>query len=115
MFGLSKKITTSSLISTDMFISGTIKSESEIYNDGVIEGDVDCKILIIGINGRVKSNTVHAEKVIVYGLVDGNIDASSVYLGASARVNGSIIHKDIQIETGAFISGEIKQKRSGVK
>ena len=112
MFGFSKKITPSSLISNNMTIKGNIKSESEIFVDGSVEGEVNCKTLIVGINGKVKSNKITVEKIIVHGLVDGNIDAVSVYLGASARINGNIIHKNISIENGAFVSGEVKQKRS---
>ena len=111
MFGLSKKITPSSLISANVSISGKIESDSEIYVDGKIEGDVKCKTLIIGINGYVKSPLIKVEKIIVHGAVDGNIDAVSVYLGPSSKLNGNINHKDISIENGAFVSGEVKQKR----
>ena len=111
MFGLSKKILSSSMISKDMQIKGAVKSETEIYNDGIIEGDISCKILIVGINGRVISNTIKTEKIVVYGVVDGNIDSSSVYLGTTARVNGNILNNDISIENGAFVSGKITQKR----
>ena len=112
MFGLSKKITPSSLISNTMVIVGNVKSDSEVYIDGIIEGDVDCKTIIVGINGKIKSNIIRAEKIVVHGSVEGNIDAVSVYLGPSARINGNITHKDISIENGAFVSGEVKQKRN---
>ncbi len=115
MFGISKKVSSSTLISSNMYIKGTVKSNTEIYNDGVIEGEVDCKILIIGLNGKIKSNTIHAEKIVIHGEIEGNIDAASVYLGASARINGNILHNEISIQNGAFISGEIKQKRSNGK
>ncbi len=111
MFGFSKKISPSSLVSNSMTITGTVKSESELYVDGVINGDIDCKVLIVGINGKIKTSLIKVEKIVVYGLVEGNIDAVSVYLGPSARINGNVIHKDISIENGAFISGEVKQKR----
>ena len=100
MFGLSKKILSSSMISKDVKIKGSVKSETEIYNDGIIEGDISCKILIIGINGKVLSSTVKTEKIIVYGMVEGNIDS-----------NGNILNNDISIENGAFVSGKIAQKR----
>ena len=112
MFGFSKKIMPSSLISSNMMIEGTVKSESEIFVDGYVNGKITCKTLIVGINGKVKSNKITVEKIIVNGLVDGNIEAESVYLGATARINGNIIHRDISIENGAFVSGEVKQKRN---
>ncbi|MDR2098883.1 MAG: polymer-forming cytoskeletal protein [Rickettsiales bacterium] len=111
MFGLTKKITPSSLISSSMYVRGTVRSDSEVYVDGVVEGDVNAKILIIGINGRIKSPSIAAEKIVVHGAVDGNINAISVYLGATAKINGNITHRDISIENGAFISGDLKQRR----
>lgn len=111
MFGFSKKITPSSLISNSMYIKGFVKSENELYVDGVIEGDVICKTLIVGINGKIKSSSIQVEKIVVHGNIDGNINATSVYLGASARINGNIYHKDISVENGAFVNGDLKQKR----
>ena len=111
MFGLTKKITPSSLISSSMTIKGKIESDSEIYVDGIVEGNINCKTLIVGINGNIKSPMIQVEKIVVHGVVNGNINAVSVYLGATARINGNILHKDISIENGAFVSGEIKQKR----
>ena len=111
MFGFSKKIIPSSLISSSMYIKGSVKSDTEIYVDGTIDGDISCKTLIVGINGKIKSSSIEVEKIVVHGNLDGNINAVSVYLGASARINGNISHKDISIENGAFINGDLKQKR----
>jgi len=111
MFGMSKKIIASSVVSDAMRIKGNVESLSELYVDGVIEGPVRAKILIVGVNGRVKTSGIEAEKVVVHGLVEGDINAVSVYLGATARIQGNIAHKDISIENGAFINGDLKQKR----
>lgn len=112
MFGFSRKIMPSSVISSNMSIKGSLRADGEVFVDGNVEGEITCKTLIVGINGKVKSDKITVEKVIVHGLVDGNIDAVSVCLGASARINGNITHKDISIENGAFVSGTVKQKRS---
>ncbi len=111
MFGIKKKIAPSSLISSSTYIKGFVKSDTELYVDGTIEGDINCKTLIVGINGKIKTNSIDVEKIVVYGNVEGNINAISVYLGSSARINGNIFHKDISIENGAFINGDLKQKR----
>ena len=111
MFGITKKITPSSLISSSMVVKGTIESDSELYVDGIVEGNINCKTLIVGINGNIKTQLIQVEKIVVHGVIEGNINAVSVYLGPTARINGNISHKDISIENGAFVSGEIKQKR----
>ena len=111
MFGMSKKIVASSLVSDAVVIEGAIKSASELYVDGVVKGPLEAKILIVGVNGRITTPGISAEKVVVHGFIEGNINADSVYLGATARINGNISHRDISIETGAFINGDLKQKR----
>jgi cytoskeletal protein CcmA (bactofilin family) len=111
MFGLTKKIAPSSLIASSMYVKGVLRSDSEVYVDGSVEGEINCKILIVGVNGRIKSSSITAEKIVVHGAIDGNIFAASVYLGATARINGNISHRDIHIENGAYINGDLKQKR----
>ena len=68
MFGLTKKITPSSLISSSMTIKGKIESDSEIYVDGIVEGNINCKTLIVGINGNIKSPMIQVEKIVVHGV-----------------------------------------------
>ena len=111
MFGLSKKIIPSSLISYSMQVSGQIYSDSEVYVDGVVEGEITAKIIIVGINGRIKSTKINAEKIVVHGEIEGNMNAISVYLGSTARINGNILHRDISIENGAFVNGDLKKRR----
>jgi len=111
MFGMSKKITPSSLVSSSTAIKGKVHSDDEIYVDGRIDGDVTAKILIVGINGYIKSDRIEVEKAVIYGSIDGNISAASVYLGQTARINGNILHGDISVENGAYINGDLKQRR----
>jgi len=101
----------SSLISVSTSVKGSLRSSDEVYIDGNFEGDINAKTIVVGVNGRIKSSAVHAEKIAVYGTVDGNIIAVSVWLGATARINGNITHKDISIENGAFVNGDLKQRR----
>ncbi|MDR0367426.1 MAG: polymer-forming cytoskeletal protein [Rickettsiales bacterium] len=111
MLGWTRKTTPSSLISETAVVKGSVKSDDEVYVDGVFEGDISARVIVVGINGRIKSSAVRAEKIAVYGTVDGNISAASVWLGATARINGNIVHRDISIENGAFVNGDLKQRR----
>ena len=102
--GLINSLKAPSLLNIGLNITGDLKSDSEIQVDCQIEGDVDCKVLIIGPNGNVTGN-ISAESVRIRGLVKGDIMAHTVFLGATARVIGNIYHESVSMEPGAFLDG----------
>ena len=97
-----------SLISSDVRITGDIKSSGEIQIDGVIEGDIKTDILDVGKTAIITGEII-ADKVRVNGTVNGRIKARSVELFGSAHVVGDIMHEDLSIETGAFLEGHCKR------
>jgi len=97
-----------SLISADLKIVGDLSSEGEIQVDGVVEGDVRTKTLLVGKTAEVKGEII-AETVRVHGTVNGQIKARSVQLAKTAHVVGDILHEDLAIETGAFLEGHCKR------
>jgi cytoskeletal protein CcmA (bactofilin family) len=97
-----------SIISTDLKIIGDLFSEGEIQIDGIVEGDIRSKTLLVGEPASVKGDIV-AETVRVFGTVTGQIKAISVSLTKSAHVTGDIIHHDLAIEKGAFLEGHCKR------
>ena len=96
------------LISKDLRIVGDLRSDGEIQVDGAIEGDVWCKILLIGESAHVKGE-ITADSIIVHGSVNGQIKARTVKLARTAHVVGDILHDDLAIETGAFLEGHCKR------
>jgi len=100
-----------SLLSTDLKITGNIRSEGEIQVDGYIEGDIRAETLIIGetanVNGEITADTVR-----VHGFVTGQIKAGSVSLAKSAHVMGDILHENLAIEQGAFLEGHCRRIES---
>jgi len=90
------------LISADLKIVGDLSSDGEIQVDGVVEGDVRTKTLLVGKTAEVKGEII-AETVRVHGTVNGQIKARSVQLAKTAHVVGDILHEDLAIETGAFL------------
>ena len=92
-------------------IKGEIKEENEINVQGVIEGDISCKELIVGktgsIKGKIKTNTLYVE-----GNVEGEIDVRELLkLMSSSYVSGKITYGSLQInEGGKLISESIEFK-----
>jgi cytoskeletal protein CcmA (bactofilin family) len=100
-----------SLLSGDIRIKGGVTSSGEVHVDGVIEGDVSAKTLIISERGVINGAVV-AQAVRVLGSVNGTISARSVLLARSARVVGDIIHAVLAIEEGAFLRGHCRRRRA---
>ncbi|GAA0591613.1 polymer-forming cytoskeletal protein [Caenispirillum bisanense] len=97
-----------SIISADLTVTGDLVSRGEIQVDGTIEGDVECRILIIGAHGSV-TGEITADDVRIHGSVSGQVRAKSVFLAATAHMVGDITHESLAIEPGAFMEGHCRR------
>jgi cytoskeletal protein CcmA (bactofilin family) len=100
---------TPSVLSSDLTITGNVKSSGDIQVEGTVEGDIRASQLIVGETATIKGEIV-AEDVIVNGRVIGRLRGLKVRLSASARVEGDIIHKTIAIESGAHFEGSVQRQ-----
>ena len=96
-----------SVISKALKITGELESTEDIQIDGQIEGDVHGVGVKIGQNAKVKG-TVYGDEVELAGTIDGRIESKKVILAGTARMTGDIWHQEIKIESGAYISGNLK-------
>ncbi len=97
-----------SIISADLSIEGNLNSAGEIQVDGVVNGDIRCKALIVGVKGSVVGEVV-AQTVRMHGAVKGMIRAKSVFLASTARMSGDVEHESLAIEPGAYMEGHCKR------
>lgn len=93
-----------SLLSADLEVIGTVKSDGEIQLDGEVDGNIECKSLVIGSTAVIRGNVL-ADNVVVRGRVTGHIRALNVSLPETAHVEGDITHQTLEVESGAFING----------
>ncbi len=98
-----------SIIGTDLTVTGNVISKGEVQVDGVIQGDINCKSLIVGEKAQITGGIV-AEDVVVRGQVNGSIRGIRVTLQSTSKVDGDVFHKSIAIEQGAYFEG--KSRRS---
>lgn len=98
-----------SLLSSDLTITGNIKTTGDIQVEGVVEGDIRAHLLTVGESATVRGEVV-ADDVVVNGRVVGRVRGLKVRLSSSARVEGDIIHKTIAIESGAHFEGSVQRQ-----
>jgi len=98
-----------SMLSSDLLITGNLKTTGDIQVEGQVEGDIRAHLLTVGEGATVKGEVV-ADDVVVNGRVVGRVRGLKVRLTSTARVEGDIIHKTIAIESGAHFEGSVQRQ-----
>ena len=98
-----------SLLSSDLHISGNVKTTGDIQVEGTVEGDIRAHLLTIGESATIKGE-VTADDVVINGRIVGRVRGLKVRLTSTARVEGDIIHKTIAIESGAHFEGSVQRQ-----
>ncbi|MDU8945049.1 bactofilin family protein [Ovoidimarina sediminis] len=98
-----------SVLSSDLTITGNLKTAGDIQIEGTVEGDIRAHILTVGEGATVKGECM-ADDVIVNGRIIGRVRGLKVRLTATAKVEGDIIHKTIAIESGAHFEGSVQRQ-----
>lgn len=96
-----------SIVSADMHIVGNVSTTGEVQVDGTVDGDIRCKVMIIGPTGSIKGE-VDAITARIHGSMTGQVRAKSVFLASTARVTGDIAHESLAIEPGAIMDGHCR-------
>jgi cytoskeletal protein CcmA (bactofilin family) len=103
-----------SMLSSDLTITGNIRTSGDIQIEGTIEGDVHAHLLTVGESAVVRGEIV-ADDIVVNGHVIGRVRGLKVRLTSSAKVEGDIIHKTIAIESGAHFEGSVQRQDDPLK
>ena len=106
-FNNDKRPSGPSIISADLAITGDIISEGEVHIDGRVEGDIRCRVLLVGVNAQI-IGSIQADVAKVHGSINGHLCARSVFLASSAKVSSDITHERLEIEPGAYLEGHCR-------
>ena len=98
-----------SVLSSDITITGNIRTTGDIVIEGTIEGDIRAHLLTVGESATVKGEII-ADDVVVNGHIVGRVRGLKVRLTSTARVEGDIVHKTIAIESGAHFEGSVQRQ-----
>ncbi len=98
-----------SILSSDLTITGNLRTTGDIQVDCQVEGDIRAHLLTVGEAATIKGEVI-ADDVIVHGRVIGKVRGLKVRLTSTAQVEGDIIHKTIAIESGAHFEGSVQRQ-----
>jgi cytoskeletal protein CcmA (bactofilin family) len=92
---------------------GSIGGSGGVRVEGAFDGDIHLRgMLVVGETGRVTSQHVRANVVIVAGALQGNITAQKVEIRATGRVWGDVVTAAFATEEGAFLRGQITMEEA---
>ena len=98
-----------SVLSSDLTVTGNLKTTGDIQVEGTVEGDIRAHLLTVGETATIRGEIV-ADDIVVNGRVVGRVRGLKVRLTSTARVEGDIIHKTIAIESGAHFEGSVQRQ-----
>ena len=95
-------------------INGTIKENNEISIQGSVEGDIECKDLMVGKSGTLKGK-IKTDSLSVEGNIEGELTVQGLLkLMSSGTVSGKISYGSLQIHEGGKLMGELDYKNKNV-
>ena len=101
------KINSSLIIGEGATIKGEIIEENEITVNGSVDGDIQCKNLIVGKTGSIKGK-IKADTLYVEGSIEGEINVKELLkLMSSSYVSGKMSYGRLQINEGGKLVGEL--------
>ncbi len=101
-----------SIISADLKIIGNLQSDGEIRVDGMVEGDIKSRALIVGERAQIEGS-ISADTVRICGSISGKVDAATVIIVKTANVASDINYQSLTIEDGAVLEGDIRRVDAG--
>jgi cytoskeletal protein CcmA (bactofilin family) len=99
---------TPSILSSDLIVTGNMRTTGDIQVEGTVHGDIRAHLLTVGESANIEGEIV-ADDIVVTGRVVGRVRGLKVRLTSTARVEGDIIHKTIAIESGAHFEGSVQR------
>jgi cytoskeletal protein CcmA (bactofilin family) len=90
---------------------GEISGRGGIRIEGLFEGKIDLEgIIIIDQKGRVESDLITADTVIIGGSVRSDIKAHRVEIRSTGKVWGNVTTVRFSTEEGAYLRGKIQME-----
>lgn len=90
---------------------GEITGKGGFRIEGLFEGKIDLEgLIIVGRTGRVESELIKADTVIIGGSVRSDIEANRVEIRSTGKVWGDVKTVRFTTEEGAYLRGKIQME-----
>lgn len=87
---------------------GKMSGRGGVRIEGAFDGEISIRgMVVIAERGRVTSEHIRAETIVIAGSVKGDITAHKVEIAQTGRVWGSVVTSSFATDEGAFLKGQI--------
>ena len=105
------QIRVTSILGESTSWKGELTGKGGIRIEGLFEGTIDLEgLIIVDRKGRVESDLIKADTVIIGGSVRSDIQAKRVEIRSTGRVWGNVTTVLFSTEEGAYLRGEIQME-----
>jgi cytoskeletal protein CcmA (bactofilin family) len=98
----------STVIGSDVTITGNIHAATGLLVDGRIEGDIDCGSFEQGPESTLRGS-LKAQAARVAGRIEGSVIVRQLIVQHTAHILGDVDYDAITIETGAHLEGRLRR------
>lgn len=100
-----------SILGAETTWKGTLKGQGGVRIEGTFEGEIDLKgLVVVDAKGKVTSDVIRAQRVIVAGAVRSDIQADKLEIRSTGRVWGDVMTSSFSTEEGAYLRGKIQME-----
>ena len=90
---------------------GDLRGRGGVRIEGTITGEIAISgLVVVGETGKVQTDEMKADTVIVAGTVNGNITCQKLEIRATGKVWGDIVTTSFSSEDGAFFRGQMRME-----
>ncbi|MDY0190967.1 MAG: polymer-forming cytoskeletal protein [Desulfuromonas sp.] len=89
-------------------ITGDMSFKETMRIDGQFDGNLSGDNLIVSASGKVLGDVV-ANSCVCYGQVVGNMKVEKLQVKQGGKIDGTVSTAILEVESGALLSGEIRQ------
>lgn len=98
-----------SVIGSGISVTGDIHASVDLHILGKVVGNVRCAVLLLGAEGEVTGD-VFADAVRLAGRVHGRVEARDVSVEGGARIAGDVAYSRIRISSGGIVDGRLSHR-----
>ncbi len=100
-----------SVVGEGMDFDGEISTSGDLQVDGTVKGNIKAGDIVIGLAGKIEGN-IECESLKINGTFSGEAETGNLTVCSEGRVDGKILYRDISVEHGGLITGEVKLNSS---
>ena len=101
---------TASLIDEGMRITCSVTSSGDIILAGIVDGDINCRNLVVE-NNATLTGSLNTTEAVIAGNVKGDVVSDRVQILDTAHFEGDLKCSGIEVEAGAHVAARFNKRR----